>query len=78
MKEKKNQARSSISEILGQPRLDQDRLESMISDKTQFINTKAPQIVNSMAGFYDSLSPEQQKILREKFKDRMEHRRHSW
>ncbi len=78
MKEKKNQARTSISEILEQPRLDQDRILSMVSDKTQFINTKAPKIVSSMAGFYDSLSPEQQKMLREKFKDRMEHSRHSW
>lgn len=77
MKAKRKQIRTSVSEMLEQPTLDQERILSMVREKTQTLNEKAPQVVVALAGFYDSLTPEQQSILREKIKDRIEHRKHS-
>ena len=78
MKAQKTQTRTDIFEMLEQPKLDQNRILSMVKDKTQAVNEKAPEIVVAVAGFYDSLTPEQQKTLREKIKDKMEHHKHSW
>ncbi len=78
MKANRNQAQTVISEILNQPKLDQERILSTLREKTQMINEKAPQIVVALAGFYDSLTPEQQKIMQEKFKGHLEHSKRSW
>lgn len=78
MKAQRNQTHTDFFELLEQPKLDQGRILSMVKDKTQTVNEKAPEIVVAVAGFYDSLTPEQQKTLREKIKEKMEHRKHSW
>ncbi len=78
MKENRKQVLGSIGEMLDQPTLDQERAISILKNKTQNMNEKAPQVVAALAGFYDSLTPEQQKILRDKFNKKMEHKSYSW
>lgn len=78
MKKNRKQVLVSIGEMLDQPKLDQERAISMLKNKTQTLNEKAPQVVAALAGFYDSLSPEQQNILREKFNKKMDHKNNSW
>ncbi|QPJ61950.1 MAG: hypothetical protein G3M70_08715 [Candidatus Nitronauta litoralis] len=77
MKAQRTQTRTDFFEMLEQPKLDQDRILSLVKEKTRTVNEKAPEVVVALAGFFDSLTPEQQKTLREKIKDKMEHRRHS-
>jgi periplasmic protein CpxP/Spy len=46
----------------------------MLDQKTQAIQGNAPQTINALADFYDSLNPEQQKQVREK----LDKRGHGW
>ena len=78
MKADRNKIQVVISEMINQPKLDQERILSVVREKTQKINEKAPQMMVALAGFYDSLTPEQQKIIKEKVEDHMEHSEHSW
>ena len=78
MKANRQEMKTSVLEMLEQPKLDQQRVLSLVKEKTRNVNDKAPQVVAALADFYDSLSPEQQQTLRENVKDKMEHRRHAW
>ena len=68
---------SEIDELFSQATLDQSRTLGLVRNRTESINQKAPQLVTAFAGFYDSLSPEQQAKLREKVKEHKE-RSHHW
>ena len=57
---------SAINELLMQPTLDQQRLLELVQGHTASMNQKAPMVISSVAGFYDSLTPEQQATIREK------------
>jgi protein CpxP len=70
--------RTSFIDLIEKPTLDQQTILSMVKEKTQSVNDKAPQVVVALAGFYDSLNPEQQEMLREKIKDKMESHRSRW
>lgn len=70
--------RTSFVDMIEKPTLDQQTILSMVKEKTQTVNDKAPQVVVALAGFYDSLNPEQQEKLREKIKDKMESHRGRW
>jgi len=67
---------SEMNELLSQPTLDQERALKLVRDQTESINQKAPQIITAFAGFYDSLNPEQQAVIREKVQKHKEHRHH--
>ena len=58
-------SRQDILTMLEQPQLDRQKVLSMVEQKTQTINQYAPQVVNPLGEFYDSLSDEQRKELRE-------------
>lgn len=68
----------TVDELLSQPTLDQARVLTLIRERTQEVNDKAPQVVTAFAGFYDSLTPEQQKKLHNEFSERMERHRGYW
>ena len=70
--------RTSFIDMIEKPTLDQQIILSMVKDKTQAVNDKAPQVVVALAGFYDSLNSEQQETLREKIKDKMESHKGRW
>ena len=68
----------TVEELLSQPTLDQARVLAMVKERTQEVNDKAPQIVAAFAGFYDSLTPAQQKKLHDEFTERMERYQGRW
>jgi len=78
MREQRQTMRTSFVDLVEKPILDQQTILSMVKEKTQAVNDKAPQVVVALAGFYDSLDPEQQEKLREKIKDKMESHRGRW
>lgn len=64
-KTEKEQHHKQLQEILAKPHLDQQSILSHISEKTAFINEKAPEVVALLAGFYDSLSEDQHEKIRQ-------------
>ena len=68
----------TVDELLSHPTFDQTRVLALIKERTQDVNDKAPQVVSAFAGFYDSLTPEQQKKLREEVNERMEQHHGYW
>ena len=74
-KAKRADTHQEIENLLSQPTLDQSRLLTLVQEKTEAVNTKAPTVIAALAGFYDSLNPEQQAELLEKFQDHKERHR---
>lgn len=56
--------------------LDQQSLLRMINTKTALLDQEAPAVVAALAGFTDSLTPEQRKQLNERLQDKFDHKRH--
>lgn len=63
---KKSEHHETLFQLFSQPTLDQQSIVNLVTEHTIAINAKAPVVVASMAGFYDSLTPEQQTKLRDK------------
>ena len=61
-----------------QPQLDRQKVLSMVEKKTASINQHAPQVVNALGDFYDSLSEEQRKEIREHVVEMAERHHHHW
>jgi len=78
MVSKRKETKQAVNELLEQPALDRDRVLNMVSERTQAVNEKAPQVVSALGDFYDSLTAEQQAKLREEIKERMEHHGKYW
>ena len=78
MHSKRDETKQAINELLEQPALDRERVLNMVSERTQAVNDKAPQVVSALGDFYDSLTAEQQAKLREEVKERMEHHGKYW
>lgn len=55
---------------------DQTQALTLVSEKTELVTQYAPQVIASVASFYDSLSAEQQAEVREHIEQRMNHRWH--
>ncbi len=68
----------SVLQMLEQPTMDRDWVLSLVQQRTQEVNDKAPQVVAALGNFYDTLSPEQRQKLRDEVRQHMEHRRHHW
>lgn len=77
-RKKRSETQKTVGELLSQPALDQQRVLTLIKERTQEVNEKAPQIVAAFAAFYDSLKPEQQEKLRHKITEMMEHHHGYW
>ena len=69
---------NTFEELLAQPTLNQPRLVELIAQKSALVNERAPAAVASLAGFYDSLTPEQQSKLREAIQDHKKGNRSCW
>ncbi len=68
--------REEILKILEQPQLDRQKTLSIVEQRTASINQYAPQIVNLLGDFYDSLSDIQRSKLKEHIADMGKH--HHW
>lgn len=76
MQSDRNSTFAEVDELLSQSTLDQQRVQQLLQNKIATVNNKAPQIITTFAGFYDSLNPEQQNQIREKVQKYKEHSRH--
>lgn len=65
--------RADFKALISGNKFDRAGAQAMLDQKTQAIQGNAPQTLNALADFYDSLNPEQQKQVREKLE-----RRHGW
>lgn len=73
VKTRKETTHKEVDKLMSQPNLDQEKLLALIHEQTNHVNQSAPQLVAAMAGFYDSLTPDQQATLREQFARHREH-----
>ncbi len=64
MKQEFKDDREQVLALLDQRQMDQDKMLGMTQSHTQTVNAQAPKIVAAMAGFYDSLTLEQQAKIR--------------
>ena len=77
MKPKHESTHRKFISLLSQPTLDQEKLTSIINEKTALVNEKAPEIITLLAGFYDELNSEQQTLLQEALEKKMSrHHKH--
>ena len=65
--------RSEFKALIAGEKFDRAAAQTLLDQKTQAIQGNAPQTLNALADFYDSLNAEQQKQVREKLE-----RRHGW
>ena len=65
--------RGDFKALIAGEKFDRAAAQTLLDQKTQAIQGNAPQTLNALADFYDSLNAEQQKQVREK----LEHR-HGW
>lgn len=72
MRKDRKQARAEFLGLLEQPQLDRARAQTLVNQRLDAIRDHSPQIINALADFYDSLTPEQQKELREHLQEKME------
>ncbi len=72
MREKRKDKKGEMLALLDQPTLDQDKAMALLTERGDAMKAEAPKVIAAIAGFYDSLTPEQQQTLRETLKDRME------
>ena len=73
MKESKSELRTDMQNILQQDTLDRQFILDKINQKADAMRVNAPDIVNAIGDFYDSLTPQQLAVLREHVNDKMEH-----
>jgi Spy/CpxP family protein refolding chaperone len=74
MREGNRDKRDEMLALLEQPTLDQQKALAMLTERGDALKAEAPRVIAAVAGFYDSLTPEQQQTLRETIKERMEWR----
>ncbi|MFT5220337.1 MAG: Spy/CpxP family protein refolding chaperone [Planctomycetota bacterium] len=63
-----------VKDLLQEPVLDQAKVLQIVQQKTQMVNDKAPAVVASLAGFLDTLGPEQKNNLQQMLERHHEHR----
>jgi periplasmic protein CpxP/Spy len=66
--------RAELKAMVAGDKFDRARAQALLDQKTQVVQGSGPKMIAAMADFYDSLSPAQQKQVRE----RMEHRGGWW
>lgn len=57
--------RSEMQAIIAGPAFDRARASALLEGKLSAVHTKAPDVMNAAADFYDSLRPDQQAKVRE-------------
>ena len=66
--------RTEMKAMVAGDKFDRTRAQTLLDQKTQVVQSNGPKMITAMADFYDSLSPAQQKQVREK----MEQHRGWW
>ena len=74
MQGKREEARNSVRDLLSAPVIDQDKARALVNGHVEDISAKTPGIIAALAGFWDSLTPEQQTKVREKLEKHFERR----
>lgn len=57
--------RAEISALIKGDKFDAARAQALIEDKTGAVRAKSPEVIAALAGFYDTLKPEQQQKVRD-------------
>ena len=58
-------ARAELRALLAGDKFDRTKAQAFVSQKTEAIQSKSPQVVAALGDFYDSLNPQQQAKVRE-------------
>jgi Spy/CpxP family protein refolding chaperone len=57
--------RAEMKALVAADKFDRSRAQALITEKTTVLQTKSPEVIASLADFYDSLNPAQQKKVRD-------------
>jgi len=76
MKERHESTYQDFISVLSKPTIDQEKLLSMVKQKTQIVEDKSPEIIAMLADFYDSLNTEQQQKILEEIKSHKKNKHH--
>jgi Spy/CpxP family protein refolding chaperone len=74
LRENRKDKGDEILALLEQPTLDQEKAMALLTERGDAMKEQAPKVIAAIAGFYDSLTPQQQQTLRETIKEKMEWR----
>jgi protein CpxP len=66
--------RTDLKALIAGDKFDRAKAQALLDQKTQVVQGNGPKMLSAFGDFYDSLTPEQQKQVREK----MERRGHGW
>ena len=66
--------RANLRQLIQGDKFDRARAGTLVTEKTDAVRGKSPEVINAMADFYDALNPTQQAKLRE-FMDKRQHGR---
>ncbi|MEW8033430.1 MAG: Spy/CpxP family protein refolding chaperone [Candidatus Thiodiazotropha endolucinida] len=73
MKGKREETRNTVNDLLSAPVFDQDMAVALVNGRVEDISAQSPRIIAALAGFWDSLNPEQQANIREKLEKHFDH-----
>lgn len=73
MKGKREETRNTVNDLLSAPVFDQDMAVALVNGRVEDISAQSPRIIAALAGFWDSLNPEQQAKIREKLEKHFDH-----
>ncbi len=68
----RKETRESILELLSQTEMDRQRVLALFNERTEAIRGRAPQVVDAIGDFYDSLDTAQREELREHVTEKMD------
>jgi Spy/CpxP family protein refolding chaperone len=66
--------RAELKALVSGDKFDRTQAQALLDQKTQVLQANGPKVLTAFSNFYDSLTPEQQKQVR----DRMDKRGHGW
>ena len=66
--------RADMKALIAGDKFDRTKAQAMLDQKTQVVQGNGPKVMAAFADFFDSLSPEQQKQVR----DKLDKRGHGW
>ena len=61
---------ADLQQVIAGERFDRVKAQSVVDQKLQAVQQHSPKVVEAMASFYDSLDAGQQRVVREKLKER--------
>ena len=61
---------ADLQQVIAGERFDRVKAQSVVDQKLQAVQQHSPKVVDAMASFYDSLDAGQQRVVREKLKER--------